>query len=189
MAPTVPPAPSLRIIVDPSFPPLEHVRSRSMSVSFSPTSSPGTPSTPLHGPTTSSSASASSSSTSAIPIRWTKELEQRLRFAQKSLEEHQRKWSAGQEDYLDEVEALQELKKRFEKFMRRRSKQHSKEGRKFLRAASVGSSDVETTATGDDDNDNEDDHPQQLEGDKGATTTSSRASSWENDDRSRKSTH
>lgn len=44
------------------------------------------------------------------------------------------------------VEALQELKRRFEKFIRRRSKQHSKEGKKFLRAAGLGSSDVESAA-------------------------------------------
>lgn len=52
-----------------------------------------------------------------------------------------------------QVEALQELKRRFEKFIRRRSKQHSKEGKRFLRAASFGSSDVEEMADEDPDQD------------------------------------
>lgn len=139
MAPTVPPTKPLRIVSDSSLPSTGHAHSRSVSVSFSPLSSPGTPSTP--------------NDPSAIPIRWTKDLEQRLRLAQMSLEEHQRRWSAGQEEYLHEVEALQELKRRFEKFIRRRSKQHSKEGKRFLRAASFGSSDVEEMADEDPDQD------------------------------------
>lgn len=89
MAPTVPPTKPLRIVSDSSLPSTGHAHSRSVSVSFSPLSSPGTPSTP--------------NDPSAIPIRWTKDLEQRLRLAQMSLEEHQRRWSAGQEEYLHEV--------------------------------------------------------------------------------------
>ena len=40
---------------------------------------------------------------SASPPRWTAELEERLRWAQRQLEEHQKRWSEGQDEYFEEV--------------------------------------------------------------------------------------
>lgn len=100
---------------------------RSRSISFSVVSSPGTPLTPV----------------SATPLSagWTEELEERLRWAQLELEEHQRRWSEGQEEYLAEVEALLELKQRLKKFARRRSKDHRREGVSMERAARLDAGD------------------------------------------------
>ena len=40
---------------------------------------------------------------SASPPRWTVELEERLRWAQRQLKEHQKRWSEGQDEYFEEV--------------------------------------------------------------------------------------
>lgn len=74
---------------------------------------------------------------SASPPRWTAELEERLRWAQRQLEEHQKRWSEGQDEYFEEVERLLELKRQAKKFMRRRSKDHQREGRSLERALQV----------------------------------------------------
>ena len=58
-------------------------------ISFSIVSSPDTPLRPL--------------TPSLTAAGWTTELEERLRYVQSQMEAHQRRWSAGQEDYLEEV--------------------------------------------------------------------------------------
>ena len=58
-------------------------------ISFSVVSSSDTPLRPL--------------TPSVTAAGWTAELEERLRYVQSQMEAHQRRWSAGQEDYLEEV--------------------------------------------------------------------------------------
>ncbi|KAI9811769.1 MAG: hypothetical protein M1827_005314 [Pycnora praestabilis] len=67
-------------------------------------------------------------------VRWTPALEARLQYAEAELKKHQKKWSAGQEIYYEEVETLQALKRKYNKFLRRRNKDHASEGRRFSKA-------------------------------------------------------
>ncbi|KAI9801510.1 MAG: hypothetical protein M1833_002742 [Piccolia ochrophora] len=71
--------------------------------------------------------------------RWTAEMEQRLQYLERLVEEHQKAWSAGQEDYVHEVEKLHDAKRKFDRFSRRRIKDQKREGKRFMRALSQGS--------------------------------------------------
>ena len=87
--------------------------------------------------------------TSPTP-RWSPEQEERLLRVERELERAQRKWSDSQQIWIEQVEGLRELKRRSEKFHRRRSKISQKERTTFLHEArrqstqsSAGSSDSE----------------------------------------------
>ncbi|KAI9762517.1 MAG: hypothetical protein M4579_000320 [Chaenotheca gracillima] len=83
-------------------------------------------------------------SPTSLSNRWNRDLEVRLQHIELELERHQKQWSAKQEDYLGEVEALRDMKKAFDKFLRRRTKDQQSEGEKFKQALSLaGSSDDE----------------------------------------------
>ncbi|KAI9696048.1 MAG: hypothetical protein M1836_005879 [Candelina mexicana] len=75
--------------------------------------------------------------------RWNEALEERLAVVERELKHHQKKWSAGQEEYHHELEYLLELKRAFKRFNRRRSKDQKVEGRRFLEQWSLVNSDAE----------------------------------------------
>ncbi|KAI9767838.1 MAG: hypothetical protein M1835_006985 [Candelina submexicana] len=75
--------------------------------------------------------------------RWNEALEKRLAVVERELKHHQKKWSAGQEEYHHELEHLLELKRAFKRFNRRRSKDQKVEGRRFLNQWSLVNSDAE----------------------------------------------
>lgn len=96
---------------------------------------------------------ASASSPAPSP-RWNAELEERLRWAQRELKEHQKRWSEGQEVFIAEVDRLLELKRQAKKFVRRRSQDHKREGRSLDRAAAAqqaGNKDDESSTGGEED--------------------------------------
>ncbi|KAI9807149.1 MAG: hypothetical protein M1825_005867 [Sarcosagium campestre] len=74
---------------------------------------------------------------------WTKAMDHRLHYLQSQVEEHQRAWSAGQEEFVHELEKLQDAKRKFDRFVRRRSKDHEREGSTFKDIASQDNSEGE----------------------------------------------
>jgi len=64
-------------------------------------------------------------------IRWGSDLADRLEYSKKQLYRAQKKWSAEQELWIEEVESLRRLKKESDKFYARRQKASRKEGLTF----------------------------------------------------------